>query len=149
MLNKLLQNKKTIFLIVFSVGLLLLIRALEKQLFYDPFMYYFEQDYLIFPLPDVNAGKLFFGLLFRFSLNTIISLGILYFLFKDREMIAFASFLYVVLFVILIVAFFSILFFFTSQENLILFYVRRFLIQPLFIVVFIPAFYFQKLKSNF
>ena len=147
MLNKLFQNKKKVFFLMVFAGLLLVIRAFEKQLFYDPFLFYFEHDYLMFPLPDFNAGKLFFGLLFRFTLNTLISLGILYFLFEEREMVVFASFLYVVLFVILITAFFSILYFFTSQENFVLFYVRRFLIQPLFVVVFIPAFYFQKLKK--
>jgi exosortase F-associated protein len=51
------------------------------------------------------------------------------------------------LFVILITAFFCILYFFKNQENLLLFYVRRFLIQPLFLIVFVPAFYFQKLKK--
>jgi exosortase F-associated protein len=147
MLNKLLQNKTSAFSILLLVGLLLLVRAFEKQLFYDPFLFYFEHDYLNFPLPDFNAEKLFLGLLFRYSLNTLLSLGILYFLFKDKELLFFASFLYIVLFVILIIAFFSILYFFSSQENLILFYVRRFLIQPLFVVVFIPAFYYQKKNS--
>ena len=147
MLNRIFQNKGTIFLLMILVALLMLIRAFEKQLFYDPFMYYFEHDYLIFPLPDYNAGKLFLGLLFRFTLNALISLGILYSLFKDREMIVFVSVLYVILFVILIIAFFCMLWFFTDNVNFILFYVRRFLIQPLFVVVFIPAFYFQNKMS--
>lgn len=147
MLNKVFQNKTSIFFIIVLMSLLMVVRAFEKQLFYDPFLYYFEHDYLIFPLPDFNVGKLFLGLLFRFTLNTLISLGIVYLLFKDKEMILFVSLLYVLLFVILIVAFFSILYFFDSRENFVLFYIRRFLIQPLFVVVFIPALYFQKLKK--
>jgi exosortase F-associated protein len=148
MLNKVQKNKAAIFFLLLLIVLLIAIRTFEKQLFYDPFLYYFEHDYLIFPLPDFNAVKLFCGLLFRFTLNTLISLGIIYLLFKDKQMIVFASFLYVVFFVLLIVAFFSILTFFTSQENFLLFYVRRFLIQPLFLIVFVPAFYFQKKKGN-
>lgn len=147
MLNKVFQNKTRIFFILVLVTLLMLVRAFEKQLFYDPFLVYFNGDYLKLPLPAFNSGLLFLGLLFRYSLNTIFSLGILYLLFKDREMISFAAVLYVLLFVILVAAFFFVIYFFKSDENLLLFYVRRFLIQPLFVIVFIPAFYFQKLKK--
>ncbi|HSD08854.1 exosortase F system-associated membrane protein [Flavobacterium sp.] len=146
MLNKIFQNKARIFCVVLSVGLLMLVRAYESQLFYDPFLIYFKSDYQHLPLPEFNSGMLFLGLLFRYFLNTILSLGILYFLFKDKEMIWFASILYSLLFLILIVALFFILYLFKNDENLVLFYVRRFLIQPLFVIVFIPAFYFQKLK---
>ncbi len=146
MLNKIVQNKTSIYFIIVLVTLLLLIRAFENQLFYDPFLLYFKGNYQKAPLPKFNSGLLFLGILFRYFLNTIVSLGILYFLFKDREMISFALLLYVLLFLILIAAFFAVLYFFNSDENLLLFYVRRFLIQPLFVILFIPAFYFQKLK---
>ena len=127
--------------------MLMLVRAFEKQLFYDPFLVYFSGDYLKLPLPSFNSGLLFLGLLLRYFLNTIFSLGILYLFFKDREMILFTGVLYVLLFVILTAAFFFIIYFFKSDENLLLFYVRRFLIQPLFVIVFIFSFYFQKLKK--
>lgn len=147
MLNKIFKNRVDFFYILLLLCLLVLVRAYEKQLFYDPFLVYFSGDYLKLPLPQYNSGLLFLGMLFRFSLNTIFSLGILYFVFKDREIIVFASILYVLLFVILIVALFSVLYFFKNHENLLLFYIRRFLIQPLFVFVFIPAFYFQKLNK--
>ncbi|WP_243412137.1 exosortase F system-associated protein [Flavobacterium sp. M31R6] len=127
--------------------LLVSVRAFEKQLFYDPFLVYFEGDYMKSALPEFDNLKLFFGLSFRFFLNTILSLGILYFLFRDKEMISFASILYLSLFIILIASFFCMLLFFENQENLLLFYVRRFLIQPLFLILFIPAFYYQKLNK--
>lgn len=147
MLNKIFKNRVDFFYILLLLCLLVLVRAYEKQLFYDPFLVYFSGDYLKLPLPQYNSGLLFLGMLFRFSLNTIFSLGILYFVFKDREIIVFASILYVLLFVILIVALFSVLYFLKNHENLLLFYIRRFLIQPLFVFVFIPAFYFQKLNK--
>nr|WP_262511446.1 exosortase F system-associated protein [Flavobacterium aquicola] len=136
-----------IFFILVFVSLLMLVRAFESQLFYDPFLVYFNGDYLKLALPHYNSGLLFLGLLFRFSLNTVFSLGIIYFVFKDKRMISFAAVLYILLFVILIIAFFSIIYLFKNHENLMLFYVRRFLIQPLFVFVFIPAFYFQKLNK--
>jgi exosortase F-associated protein len=147
MLNKLLQNKKTVFLIVLLLFVLVCIRAFESQLFYDPFLRYFEGDYLRMPLPKYNAFWLFLGMSFRFFINGIISLAIVYCLFKDKEMLQFASILYLFFFVVLIVGFFSVLHFYGNQNNMLLFYVRRFLIQPLFLILFIPAFYYQKLNK--
>ena len=147
MLNKLSHHKKEIFISALLLLLLVAVRAFENQLFYDPFLFYFEGDYMKLPLPEFDGLQLFFGMSFRFFLNTILSLGILYAFFKDKEMISFVSVLYLFLFVILIVSFFCILYFFKNQENLLLFYVRRFLIQPLFLILFVPAFYYQKLKG--
>lgn len=147
MLNKLLLHKRGVLISGVLLLLLVAVRAFEGQLFYDPFLIYFEGDYIESPLPEFDGLQLFFGLSFRFFLNTILSLGIIYAVFKDKGMISFASILYLILFVILIAAFFCILHFFKNQENLLLFYVRRFLIQPLFLILFLPAFYYQKLKS--
>lgn len=147
MLNKILQNKTSIFFLAILLCLLILVRAFESQLFYDPFLVYFNDDYLKMPLPEFNSGLLFLGLLFRYALNTVFSLGILYFIFKDWKMVSFAGVLYILFFVILIIVFFCVIYFFRNQENLLLFYVRRFLIQPLFVFVFIPAFYFQKMNK--
>jgi exosortase F-associated protein len=126
---------------------LVAVRAFESQLFYDPFLVYFERDYMKVPLPEFDGLKLFFGLSFRFFLNSVLSIGILYSLFNDKEMLSFVSILYLLLFVVLIAVFFCIVCFFGNQENLLLFYVRRFLIQPLFLILFVPAFYYQKLKD--
>ncbi|MNE31902.1 hypothetical protein D3C80_1254920 [compost metagenome] len=144
MRNKLRQNIWRILLFLVFVFLLAVVRAFENQLFYDPFLDYFKSDFNSLPLPEYDEIKLFFGLLFRYGLNTVLSLGILYVLFKDIEIIEFASILYGLSFLILIIAFFSIIYFYGEQNNLMLFYVRRFLIQPIFVIVFIPAFYYQK-----
>lgn len=147
MLNKILQNKANIFISLILICLLAAVRAFEGNLFYDPFLIYFEGDYLILPLPEFNALLLFLGLLFRYVLNSVLSLGVIYFLFKDKEIIKFASILYLFFFLILIGTFFFILSFYGNQNNFVLFYVRRFLIQPFLLILFIPAFYFQKLSK--
>ncbi|PWA08326.1 exosortase F system-associated membrane protein [Flavobacterium laiguense] len=144
MRNKILQNKANVFISLLLVCLLATVRAFEDNLFYDPFLIYFKGDYRVLPLPEFDALLLFLGLLFRFALNTVLSLGIIYFLFKDKEIVKFSFILYILFFLILIFAFFFILYFYGNQNNLLLFYVRRFLIQPLFLILFIPAFYFQK-----
>ena len=133
--------------IAICVLALAFIRFFEEKLFYDPFLSYFKNDYLNLPFPDFKGIGLFFSLLFRYVLNSSLSLAVIYFLFKDVSITKFAFLLYLLLFFILIVMFFGIVLFFDEESNFILFYVRRFIIQPLFLLLFIPAFYFQKKHS--
>ena len=118
---------------------------MENQLFYDPFLQFFKQGYQNKPLPTFDTIKLVFGISFRYTLNMIISLGIIYLLFKQAHLVKFSALLFIVLFVVLMVLFFGFLHFSKQPDYLILFYLRRFLIQPLFLVLFIPAFYYQQL----
>lgn len=144
MLQKLLNHKVRIALSMLLIILLVLIRAYEDSLFYDPFLNYFKMDYYNLPLPEIDNLQLFFGLFFRYFLNSSISLAIIYVLFKDVEAVKFASILYLIFFVILVIIFFFVLFYIGETNKMALFYVRRFIIQPIFLLLFLPAFYYQK-----
>ena len=144
MLQKLLNNKGRILLLITLLLLLVLIRAFEESLFYDPFLNYFKRNYNNIPIPKIETFPLFFGLLFRYLLNSMLSLAIIFVLFKDIEAIRFASFVYLLFFIILISLFFIVLFYFGETNKMTLFYIRRFLIQPIFLLLFLPAFYYQK-----
>ena len=144
MLQTIIKNKVRLMQLLFLVLLLILIRAFENQLFYDPFLDFFKKDFTKLRLPSFNSAQLFLGLLFRYTLNTAISLGIIYVLFKDLPMVKFAFVLYYFFFMILVVAFFYIVYFTRENHNWILFYIRRFLIQPIFLLLFVPGFYYQK-----
>lgn len=146
MLRKILNNKIRLAQFLFLVALLALIRAFEDQLFYDPFLDYFKNDFTKLSLPNFNPFQLFFGLLFRYTLNTFVSLWIIYVLFKEVQMVKFALVLYYFFFMILIISFFFIIYYSKGHNNFALFYVRRFLIQPIFVLLFVPAFYYQKQK---
>ncbi|MDQ6470395.1 exosortase F system-associated protein [Flavobacterium sp. LHD-80] len=142
MLSKIIEHKYKILFAVCIVICFGIIRTLEKSLFYDPFLDYFEIDFKNLPYPEVDGLKLFFGLFFRYFLNTVLSLILIYVLFRDIEIIKFSTFLYAFFLVILFIAFFVILNYFPNA-NWLLFYVRRFIIQPIFVLLFIPAFYYQ------
>ena len=148
MLNKILEHKSKIAIVIFLVLLLACIRAFESSLFYDPFLAYYKKDYANLPFPELDKFKLFLGLSFRYFLNSLLSLAIIYTIFKDRELTKFASILYIILFVILMILFVGGLCFPIKENPFLLFYVRRFLIQPLFVILFIPAFYYQKKLSK-
>ena len=140
MLRELIKNKRRLFFIGLALLGLILVRAFEDNLFYDPFLSFFKTDYQNKPLPDLNCYLLFGNLLLRYALNTFFSLIIIRLLFNERNLM-----LFIFLFVILVIVFFGLLHFSDQPDYLILFYIRRFLIQPLFLVLFIPAFYYQQL----
>lgn len=139
-----LKNKSKIFFLLILILLLIAIRAFENTIFYDPFLIYFKEEYAHLPFPEINIIKLFISLGFRYYLNSIISLGILYLIFKDSKIIKFSTLLYMIFGSILMISFFFVLNFFGEQSKMILFYIRRFIIQPIFLLLFIPAFYYQK-----
>ena len=148
MLQKLLNNKGKFLLVLFIILLLAGVRAFEDQLFYDPFSMYFKNDYLTVAFPKYNAMPLLFAMAFRYFLNAMLSLVIIYLLFSDIFLTRFAAVLYLIFFGILIISFFLLLRFSDNSNNFLLFYVRRFLIQPLFLLLFVPAFYYQKKQKK-
>lgn len=144
MLRKLLQNKSRLFFLIVLVVLLILVRAFENQMFYDPFLDFFKNDFEDSKLPILDEGKLFLGLFFRYFLNTVFSLAIIFILYRDKALIKFASLLYLFFFAVLIVAFYIVLLSDLPNQNWVLFYIRRFIIQPLFLLLFLAGLYYQK-----
>jgi exosortase F-associated protein len=136
-------NKLKWFLIAFLVGLLLCIRAGEVQWFYDPLLTYFKNDYQNQPLPHIESVRYGGHLFLRYGLNSLVSMAILYVLFRSREQLFFVGHLYLGLGLILGASFFLLYDTSDDAHKWLIFYVRRFLIQPLFLLLFIPAFYYQ------
>ena len=144
MLKNLLNNKTKVFILGSLVLFLALIRIVEESLFYDPYLDYFKSDFINLPLPIVDKLHLFLSLLFRYSLNTIVSIAFIQIAFKDINFTKFAMVLYGLLFIILIIALWVVLAFYANENKMELFYIRRFLIQPLFLLLFIPGYLIQK-----
>lgn len=144
MLKKILNHKAQFFLGILIIGLLILIRIFENNLFYDPLLKFFKGEFTNDKLPKMNQIKLFLSLGFRYYLNSMLSLALLYVIFKDFKILKFSTFLFILFGSILLIAFAFTLHFFGEENKMALFYIRRFIIQPLFLLVFIPAFYYQK-----
>lgn len=143
MLSKLLQHKGKIIIAIFIIVCFGVIRAFESKLFYDPFLTYFESNFKEAPFPLIASFKLFAGLLLRYLLNAVLSLLLIYTLFQEIEILKFSIILYVFFLILLLGMFFVIINYF-QDWNWLLFYVRRFIIQPIFVLLFIPAFYYQQ-----
>ena len=133
------------------IGLLFLvliaIRYFEGY-FYDPLQTYFENDYLHTSLPEINTGKLFLHIFLRYTLNSFISILIIWIAFRKKSYVQFALYFYILAFIILIVAFWITLLSHFENYYLFGFYMRRFLIQPVFVLLLLPAFFYQKKIST-
>ena len=143
------MDKKLRILIILALFfVLVLVRAFEQQLFYDPFIEYFKYNYLYDPIPVFSGSKLLISLIFRYGLNTLVSLFIIYVAFQNKSFVMFAVKFYMIAFVILVVIFFIILKGELAHGYLFAFNVRRFLIQPLFVLLLLPAFYYKQLTTR-
>ncbi len=135
-----------------EMGLLVLllaaIRFFEEQLFYDPLIEFFKSDYLLGIIPPMDMARLMIALTIRFALNTVLSLGIIYIGFRDLNMLKFSAILYALLYIVATSVFIYLVLNIERDHYLALFYVRRFLIHPIFLLILLPAFYYYKLREE-
>lgn len=127
-------------------GMLILIRTFENELFYDPYLTFFKNDYLYIDNPRREVLKLTLFIALRYFLNSIISLGIIFIFFKDKSVLKFSSFIYGVSFFVLLPIFLYFVINPKQEDYYIFFNIRRFLIQPLLLLLLLPAFYYHQLK---
>jgi len=142
------MNKwKTYIWLFVLFGLLVLIRLFENELFYDPYLIFFQNDYLYIDNPRREVFKLTVFTALRYGLNSIISLGILYVIFKDKGIVKFSTLIYVLSFIVLIAIYLYFVINPRQEDYYMFFNMRRFLIQPIILLVLLPAFYYYKLKK--
>lgn len=142
------MGKSSKFILLFVLfSLLAMIRYFENELFYDPYLSFFENDYLYMDNPRREIFKLTAFTTLRYVLNSIISLGILYVFFRDRNIIKFSVLVYSGAFVILLLIFLYFVLNPRQEDYYLFFNIRRFLIQPIILLLLLPAFYYHKLKQ--
>ncbi|KAA3623192.1 MAG: exosortase F system-associated protein [Flavobacterium sp.] len=138
------KNRIKILLIVIFASGLVLIRQFEARIFYDPLLEFFKTDHSTQPLPQMEMFNLYLNIILRFLMNTILSLVILWVAFGSKSIIKLSALLYTALFMLFFTAFVLLVNTSEAGDHMALFYVRRFLIQPLFLLLLLPAFYFHR-----
>lgn len=141
------MSNKTFKIIVIGVLFLLLmmIRILEKNIFYDPFITFFKSDFIKEDLPDFELAKLLWSTTLRYIINAVLSIFVLYIAFQKKNVLKFSGVFYGIAYVVLILMYTYLLGDLSKESHVFFFYVRRFLIQPIFLLLLMPAFYYQKL----
>lgn len=128
-------------------GLLVLIRAFENELFYDPYLNFFQNDYLYLDSPRREVLKLTLSTTLRFTINTLISIAILYVFFKDFNVVKFSVLVYFFSYLILLGLFLYFVLNPKQEDYYLFFNIRRFLIQPLLLLLLLPAFYYHRKRT--
>lgn len=137
----------TIILIVILLLFLVLIRVFENDLFYDPYLQFFKNDYLHIDSPRREIFKLTVFTSLRYTLNSVFSLGIIYLFFKDKSIVKFSAIVFAIAYLILIALYLYFVIHPRQEDYYLFFNFRRFLIQPILLLLLLPAFYYYKLKQ--
>nr|WP_262497680.1 exosortase F system-associated protein [Olleya sp. Bg11-27] len=127
--------------------LLVLVRWFQNELFYDPYLLFFQNDYLYIDSPRQETFKLVTNTALRFVINSGISLLILFMFFKDLSIVKFSALIYLFSFFILIMLYLYFVLDPKQEQYYLFFNVRRFLIQPILLLLLLPAFYYNRLNQ--
>lgn len=124
---------------------LILVRKFEDVIFYDPFTDYFRL--LGRPnFPDVDIAKFNASTMLRYAINTLLTVLIIWFIFWNRSYVKFSILVLIIALIILLPIYNYLISTQFSSGEMIFFYVRRFLIQPMFVLILIPCFYYQEIQ---
>lgn len=143
-LSRVFSGISIIVLLILLVG----VRLFEIELFNDPLYGYFHSDFQLFNVPIIVKWEVVSVTSLRFLFNMVLSLWILWFVYKNENYINAALWVYLFAFVILMVMFYLLLEADSNFTKMFLFYVRRFLIQPILLFVLTAGFYFIKTKGG-
>ncbi|MGZ5263642.1 MAG: exosortase F system-associated membrane protein, partial [Kaistella sp.] len=131
-------------LIILGIFGLIAVRMVEEDLFYDPFLDYFQTANKHATFPVFEWPKLIINYIFRFALNLILSALIVHFIFRNKEWTVQAVVLILLVFAITFPIYFYCIYTQFEIGYLFSFYMRRFVIQPLILLLIIPLFYYRK-----
>ena len=139
------------FLIFTGLCGLVGVRMLEDHIFYDPFLNYFHEANKNIAFPEFEWVQLVLSHVFRFTLNLLFSCVIIHFLFKNKEWTVQGAILVIIIFAITFPIYLYCIHDRFEIGYLFSFYMRRFVIQPLILLLIVPLFYYRKqilLRSN-
>lgn len=123
---------------------LIAVRMVEDQLFYDPFQAFFHLANKHAEFPAFEWTPLILNYLFRFGLNLVLSAAVVYFIFKNKQWTLQAIVLMLIVFAITFPLYLYCIHTQFDIGYLFSFYMRRFVIQPLILLLIIPLFYYLK-----
>ncbi|WHF50953.1 exosortase F system-associated protein [Chryseobacterium gotjawalense] len=131
-------------LVAIAVLGLIGVRAVESEIFYDPFQDFFHLANKHASFPEFKWFLLILNYLFRFSLNLILSAAIVYLIFKNKKWTLQAIILMLIVFAITFPIYLYCIQTKFEIGYLFSFYMRRFVIQPLILLLIIPLFYYRE-----
>ena len=133
--------------VVFGFIGLALVYVGQKKLFYDPFL-----DFIYNPVaynyPDLETNKYVFSKLFRFLLNDSLAILIIYGFFGPGKYVKFAAYILLFGLVVLLPIYLVLVIFFYQETYSFLNHLHRLVLNPVLMMLLIPAFYSQRANNK-
>lgn len=133
------------YLLIFLLVLILVAtRFFEEKLFYDPLLSFFKEDFVNANFPKFDSIQHLWSIAFRFWLNSVVSLGILYLIFSKKSLIKLSFLMYFFVFLVCLSLYYHFIVTEFQWGFTAGFYIRRILIQPILLLLLIPAFWYTE-----
>ena len=134
-----------IFIVFGSVGLVL-VYVFQDQLFSDPFSN-FVYDPVLNNYPDFNKWNYISNKAFRFILNDGFAILLIYGIFGKGDYVRFAALIFMIGFLILLPIYLVLVINYFHESYAYLNHLHRLVLNPVLMMLLIPAFYAQKLRA--
>lgn len=132
------------FFVLLGILGLVGVRYVEADVFYDPLLAYFKESTTQSQFPEIKWMPLIGSHLLRFLLNVLFSVAVLQGLFANKIWTIQGIVLMMIFFAITFPLYLYCVYTQFSIGELFSFYIRRFVIQPLALLLIIPLFYYRK-----
>jgi len=133
-----------VFLGIFG---LIIVYVFQAQLFYDPFA-----NHLFNPMhpevPEYNASKYIIAKAARYILNDGFALMVIWGLFKNQTYVRFAVIIFFIGFLILLPIYLFLAMNYFIETQSFLNHLHRLVLNPVLMMLLIPAFYYQQLLKK-
>lgn len=134
------QNK--LFVAIGILGLFL-VYVFQRVLFYDPFQdLIYHPDYV--STITINNSKYVFGKIIRYILNDGFALMVIWGLFNNKNYLRFAVIIFMIGLLILLPVYLVLVLKYYETMHSFLNHFHRLVLNPVLMMLLIPAFYYQK-----
>ena len=142
------QNKYVRYILAAIVAIAIVgVRFLEQDLFYDPLLDYFKHTNREV-LPPIDFVRLYIHVFFRYMINLLLTVLIIKLIFWKQSYVKFTIIVGILGLLILLPIYAYMISNELKSGEMLFFYVRRFLIQPMFLILLLPCFYYQEVQNK-
>ena len=115
----------------------------QMQLFYDPYQHFSINDAHAIA-PELNATHYILSKIFRYSLNDGFALLIIWGLFANKKYMRFAVIIFLIGLLVLLPIYLILSITFYPNSFTVLNHLHRIVLNPVLMMLLIPAFYYQQ-----
>lgn len=122
---------------------MILVYVFQIEIFYDP-LNHFQFNPQNPQVPEINSGKLVLSKSIRYLLNDTFGLMVIWGLFGNKKYLQFAVYVFLFGFLVLLPLYLILVTNFYVETRPFLNHLHRLVLNPVLMMLLIPAFYYQK-----